>query len=240
MDLPRRRQLIEIVRRQFRLEWQGIHGVPHWGRVRWNGLAMARVNGAREDIVELFAFLHDSQRFHDGTDREHGARAADYALELNREVLRLDRPGLELLTYAVRHHSDGLLEADLTVQTCWDADRLDLGRVGKTPRVEKLCTEEARDPVLRDLAYQRSLAETMAASITPREIPPDEPRPATRLCESSSPGTGNPHPIHRRLGAVPALRHRYLGAAHTACDAPRPPRSPSYRRKRRDRWVLLP
>ncbi len=57
---------------------------------------MARVNGAREDVVELFAFLHDSQRFHDGTDREHGARAADYALELNRDVLRLDRPGLDL------------------------------------------------------------------------------------------------------------------------------------------------
>ena len=87
----------------------------------------------------------------------NAARAADYALELNREVLRLDRPGLELLTYAVRHHSDGLLEADITVQTCWDADRLDLGRVGKTPLVERLCTDEARDPVLRDLAYQRSL-----------------------------------------------------------------------------------
>jgi len=95
MDLHRRRPLIEIVRQQFRLEWRGIHGVPHWGRVRWNGLAMARVNGAREDVVELFAFLHDSQRFHDGTDR------------------------------------DGLLEADITVQTCWDADRLDLGLVCK-------------------------------------------------------------------------------------------------------------
>ena len=77
MDLHRRRQLIEIVRRQFRLEWQGIHGVPHWGRVRWNGLEMARVNGAREDVVELFAFLHDRQRLHDGTDREHVARAAE-------------------------------------------------------------------------------------------------------------------------------------------------------------------
>jgi uncharacterized protein len=42
MNLHRRRQLIEIVRQQFRLDWQGIHGVPHWGRVRWNGLAMAR------------------------------------------------------------------------------------------------------------------------------------------------------------------------------------------------------
>jgi len=71
-----------------RPEWRGIHGAPHWGRARWNGLEMARVNGAREDVVELFAFLHDRQRLHDGTDREHGARAAEYALELNREVLR--------------------------------------------------------------------------------------------------------------------------------------------------------
>ena len=61
--------------------------------------------------------------------------------------------------------------------------------------------------------------------VTPRETPPDEPRPATRLCESSSPGTGKPHLIQRRLGAVPALRHRYPGAAHTACGVPRLPRS---------------
>ena len=57
----------------------------------------------------------------------------------------------------MRHHSDGLLEADITVQTCWDADRLDFGLTGTTPLVEKLCTEEARDPVLRDLAYRQNL-----------------------------------------------------------------------------------
>ena len=53
-----------------------------------------------------------------------------------------------MLTYAVRHHSDGLIEADVTVQTCWDADRLDLGRVGIVPRPDRLCTAHARDPVL--------------------------------------------------------------------------------------------
>ncbi len=151
-----RREVIRTVRRQFQLGWQGIHGVPHWGRVRWNGLAMARANGARVDVVELFAFLHDSHRHHDGWDPQHGARGADFALTLNRELLRLDRAGIELLTYAIRHHSDGLTEADVTVQTCWDADRLDLGRVGITPRPSKLCTEVAREPWLLDRAYARS------------------------------------------------------------------------------------
>jgi uncharacterized protein len=152
-----RQAVLKTVREQFRLEWQGIHGVPHWSRVRRNGLAMAQLNGARADVVELFAFLHDSRRFHDGRDREHGARAADFTLELNRDLLKLDQPGIEMLAHAVRHHSDGLIEADVTVQTCWDADRLDLGRVGITPRPERLCTEAARDPMLLDIAYRRSV-----------------------------------------------------------------------------------
>jgi len=157
VDLEKRRTLLRVVREQFRLDWRGIHGVSHWGRVRGNGLAMARANRARADVVELFAFLHDSRRFHDGLDRGHGARGADFTLQLNNELLWLDRPGLEMLTYAVRHHSDGLVEADVTVQTCWDADRLDLGRVGIRPRPDRLCTEVARDPVLREIAYRRSV-----------------------------------------------------------------------------------
>jgi hypothetical protein len=39
-----------------------MEGVPHWGRVRWHGLALAPVNGARAGVVELFAFVHYSQR----------------------------------------------------------------------------------------------------------------------------------------------------------------------------------
>ena len=66
--------LLRLLRREFRLGWHGIHGVPHWARVRMNGLSLARLNGARQDVVEYFAVLHDSQRIHDGSDRRHGAR----------------------------------------------------------------------------------------------------------------------------------------------------------------------
>jgi len=156
VNSDRNKRLLDVVRGQFRLDWKGIHGVPHWARVRWNGRALARLNGAREDVVELFAFLHDSQRWDDRRDREHGARAADFVLGLEAGLLQLDRPGLEMLTYAVRYHSDGLTEADVTVQTCWDADRLDLGRVGITPQPGRLCTRQARDPTLLETAYARS------------------------------------------------------------------------------------
>jgi uncharacterized protein len=38
----------------------------------------------------------------------------------------------------------GSTDGDLTVQTCWDADRLDLGRVGICPQSERLCTAAAK------------------------------------------------------------------------------------------------
>jgi uncharacterized protein len=75
---------------------------------------MARDNGARLDVVECFALLHDSQRMHDGIDGKHGVCAGDYAHRINRELLHLDAAGLDQLIYACEHHSDGLIEA-----SCW-------------------------------------------------------------------------------------------------------------------------
>lgn len=122
-------ELMHVLRREFALDWGGIHGAPHWARVRFNGLRMAKDNGARSDVVECFALLHDSRRIHDDTDETHGARAADYARRINHELLHLDTAGLDQLIYACAYHSDGLIEADITVQTCWDAGPLDLGRL---------------------------------------------------------------------------------------------------------------
>lgn len=53
-------------------------------------------------------------------------------------------------------HDDGLQEAEVTVQVCWDADRLDLGRVGHVPDPGRLCTPAARDKKLIEWAYKRS------------------------------------------------------------------------------------
>jgi uncharacterized protein len=44
---------------------------------------------------------------------------------------------------------------DLTIQTCWDADRLDLGRVGIVVRPARLCTAAARDAKLIAWARRR-------------------------------------------------------------------------------------
>jgi uncharacterized protein len=150
-------RLIEHLRAGLRIDWRGIHGAAHWARVRWNGLRLARHTGADPRVVELFAFLHDSQRWHDGGDRQHGPRAAEVAAALNGHLFHLETDALDLLVEACDGHTFGGTEAHPTVQTCWDADRLDLGRVGRRPDPARLCTDAARDPALRREAWARSL-----------------------------------------------------------------------------------
>jgi uncharacterized protein len=54
--------LIAFARSEFRLDWDGIHGAPHWSRVRHNGLLLAEHTGANTRVVEYFAFIHDLGR----------------------------------------------------------------------------------------------------------------------------------------------------------------------------------
>ena len=43
---------------------------------------------------------------------------------------------------------------DVTIQTCWDADRLDLWRIGIEPRPEYLYTEMAKKTEMIELARE--------------------------------------------------------------------------------------
>src|SRR5690606_2271394 len=111
----------------------GYHGVTHWARVLENGTRLAAVTGAKLEVVQLFAVFHDSRRVNEGWDDHHGRRGAEFARQLRGEFFELPDDDVDLLTHACNHHTDGTTEGDITVQTCWDADRLDLGRVGIRP-----------------------------------------------------------------------------------------------------------
>lgn len=140
-------RLIAAIRDEYRLAWSGIHGVRHWARVRKIGLRIAETTGARTDVVELFSFLHDSCRHSDGRDPDHGRRAVAFATQLRGNRFQLDDAGFALLCEAMEFHSFGAIEADITVQTCWDADRLDLVRIGIQPEADRLCTDAARQMI---------------------------------------------------------------------------------------------
>jgi uncharacterized protein len=96
------------------------------------------------DVVELFAVFHDSCRISDGHDIDHGNRGADLAASFRGTFYDLADEKFSLLHTACALHTDGETKGDITVLTCWDADRLDLPRVGITPKAGLLCTDAAR------------------------------------------------------------------------------------------------
>jgi uncharacterized protein len=149
-------ELVHSILARYTLPPEGIHGVPHWARVLENGRRLLKVTGAKRDVVELFAVFHDSQRINEGIDDGHGRRGAELARELRGVEYELTDGDFDLLIQTCNLHTEGYVDGDITVRTCWDADRLDLERVGITPRSDKLCTDGARDPDFLNWAIERS------------------------------------------------------------------------------------
>ena len=144
-----REGLIQAIRAQYVLNWHGIHGWDHWMTVHENGLILARENGVDLRVIELFALLHDSCRQNDSHDPQHGPRAADFAQSLNGTFFTLEGPTMDTLLMAIRDHTAGYVHEDLTISVCWDADRLELPRVGIPTHPDYLGTEAAKK-MLRD------------------------------------------------------------------------------------------
>lgn len=131
---------------------ESIHGPPHWRRVSRLGLRIARQEGADALVVAVFAACHDVARVHDGRDMEHGpVGAARLGGELAPR-LGMSEARLALLIEAITHHTGGRVSDDPTIGACWDADRLDLVRIGLPLDPDLLSTASARTEALQDAA----------------------------------------------------------------------------------------
>ncbi|MBI5581427.1 MAG: HD domain-containing protein [Deltaproteobacteria bacterium] len=129
----------------FRCGADSIHGPRHWQRVEAFGLRIAESSGADLTVVRLFALLHDSCRQSDGHDIDHGPRAAEMLDRIVPSVFALDRDRFELLKQAIRLHTSGQTTGEPTIGTCWDADRLDIGRAGITPSADYMSTAAGKE-----------------------------------------------------------------------------------------------
>jgi uncharacterized protein len=135
-----------------------VHGLDHWRAVARTGNELApKTWGADGAVVEAFAALHDACRVNDDDDPGHGGRSAQLARELHAEgILDLDVGQMEKLVLACRTHTDGATSSDATVGVCFDADRLDLGRVGIEPDPFYMSTVARRERARRESAKPNS------------------------------------------------------------------------------------
>jgi uncharacterized protein len=136
--------VLNAVLDEYELPVNGHHGVAHWARVTENGLRLAEETGANVEVIRLFAVLHDSKRTNEGHDPNHGQRGADFAAKLRGSMFDLLDHEFNLLYRACAGHTDERTHLDITIRTCWDSDRLDIGRVGIVPHPSRLCTDVAK------------------------------------------------------------------------------------------------
>lgn len=155
-----RKDLLDLITGQFKLDIGCDHGLSHWKRVEEIGQYLAKYTKADPEVIYLFSYLHDSQRENEGRDPDHGARASSFIKELyNKNVnpLVISPERLDQLTFACEHHNDpGAKSDDITVKTCWDADRLDLWRIGNMPDPTLLYTAIAKKKETIDFAWKLS------------------------------------------------------------------------------------
>jgi uncharacterized protein len=134
----------EHVTKEFQCDPDSIHGPNHWRRVERNALKISASNGANVEVLKLFAVFHDSRRQNDSVDSGHGERGTKFAEGLRGVLFNLSDDHSELLRYACVYHASGQLSDDPTIGACWDADRLDLTRIGQTPKTRFMCNALGR------------------------------------------------------------------------------------------------
>ena len=124
--------LLNEIKNQFKLPIASLHGLSHWKRVEVMGRRLSASTKADMTVVTHFAYVHDSQRQSEDVDPSHAERAAIYCEQLYQQgVLKITKKQYSQLLYACKFHSDTKAKTDdVTIATCWDADRLDLIRLG--------------------------------------------------------------------------------------------------------------
>ena len=147
-------KLKEYLLENFLLGKLSMHGPSHWDRVLENGLLIAKEDSNIDKlIIILFSYIHDSKRIDEYTDAEHGERAASSIEELEKlKLININHKQKEILHFAVKNHNKGNKSQNPTIGACWDADRLELNRVGIFPSAEFFSTKGGLK-ILRERFY---------------------------------------------------------------------------------------
>lgn len=119
------------------------HGDHHWRLVAWTGAELYEESGVGDPfVILLFGLFHDSQRENEFDDPDHGRRGGELAKDLLSN--RVGAALIDRLVEACALHTEAGPTDDPTLGTCWDADRLNLWRVGKRPEPRYLSTSAAK------------------------------------------------------------------------------------------------
>ncbi len=124
-----------------------LHGVSHLRRVAILSGRLANAVGEDVESAVVMGFLHDCARRNDKNDIEH-ARDSEV---LARGLVERFYPHLDVdrICEAIAGHADGEVTSDPFTGCLWDADRMELKRIGRTIDLDLLSTKVAKRLVRR-------------------------------------------------------------------------------------------
>lgn len=128
---------------EFYLKDSFIHGAAHWSRVYHYGHILSELNDFDKENIAFFSIFHDSKRFNDDYDPEHGLRGAEFFKKLSK-IIDITNEQKEIIYEACKKHNYQQEADSLEVGLCFDADRLDLWRVGINPNDDYLHIKQSK------------------------------------------------------------------------------------------------
>ena len=146
-----------------------MHGPEHWERVRVFAHLLSPKDGIDFMVTDAFAYLHDVERHDNLEDPQHGPRAAALVRRIRRTYLRyLNDSQVALLCKACEQHTAAQSTGEYIIDLCFDADRMDLPRVGIIPDPERMATHLGADMVKGDdyLEFWEKIRLSMAGGRT--------------------------------------------------------------------------
>ena len=165
-------QHLPDIRLGYKLRWLGTHGASHWARVILNGLILSDLTGADRDVLVMFGLFHDSRRVNDLHDPPHGKRGGKLARQLLSKDSHWPPEKTDVLIEACNGHTAIRHHEDITIQTCWDADRLDLPRIGAIVDCDYLGTWALDQDGLIESASERGRSKVFPFEESFTKFPP--------------------------------------------------------------------
>ncbi len=124
-----------------------LHGISHLRRVAILSGRLANAVGEDVESAVVMGFLHDCARRNDKNDIDHARDSEVLARGLiERFYSHLD---VDRICEAIAGHADGEVTSDPFTGCLWDADRMELKRIGRTIDLDLLSTKVAKRLVRR-------------------------------------------------------------------------------------------
>lgn len=162
-------KIVKKITDQFYIKDSFIHGIPHWSRVFYYGDILSDFNSLDIENIAYFSIFHDSRRFNDFEDPDHGLRGADFFRTFDK-IIKLKNEQKEIIYEACKIHNYQKQSDSFEVGVCLDSDRIDLTRVGIKPNNDYLHSIQSKNDIFKNVSKSFTMGNLLETKLSNKII----------------------------------------------------------------------